>query len=92
MAITYNDIIKHGHCLLIHGLSVFFVYILDSALLRHRHRLTMYQWAVTMIYLQSENILRIRKIIFPLQDQACQEVGGVLGSAGPYGPRISELP
>ncbi len=35
--------IKHGHCPLIHGSSVFFFYIL--------HRCAMYQRAVTMFYL-----------------------------------------
>ena len=38
--------IKHGHCLLIHGSSVFLGYILDLPLPR-------YQKAVTMFYLRT---------------------------------------
>ncbi len=56
--------ITHGHCHLIHGSSVFFVYILDSPLFiglattvarpicDKNHRLAMYQMTVTMYYIR----------------------------------------
>ena len=43
--------IKHGHCLLIHGESVFLSQIVVSPICRQKkHKRAMYQPAVTMFY------------------------------------------